>query len=132
MIRTLGLTILAGTIAFALDLCLAAFAQKITHVPPAFPPFTWLPVLSGSFGGAVLASLVYSLLRAFAGRPERIFFFIVATTLALSFSLPIRLSFTRSARFAGVTTSAQAMLLLMHTVVATVCVVTLLASTPRH
>jgi hypothetical protein len=46
--------------------------------------------------------------------------------LALSFALPLRLSFTKSHRFAGVTPSAQAMLVLMHTVIATVAVVTLL------
>jgi len=51
------------------------------------------------------------------------FLFVAVGALAL----PIRLSFTKSQRFAGVTPSAQAMLVLMHTVVATVAVVALLA-----
>jgi hypothetical protein len=60
--------------------------------------------------------------------PEKMFLFVAVGALALSFALPLRLSFTKSHRFAGVTPSAQAMLVLMHTVVATVAVVTLLAS----
>jgi hypothetical protein len=66
-------------------------------------------------------------LKLVSGHPERMFLFVAVGALALSFALPLRLSFTKSPRFAGVTPSAQAMLVLMHTVVATVAVVTLLA-----
>ena len=126
MLRTIGLTLLAGTISFVLDLSIGAVAPRLTNVPQHFPPFTVLPILSGTFVGAILASVVYSLLKVVAKQPDRTFFFVVAIALALSFALPLRLSFTKSPRFAGVTTSAQVVLILMHTVVATVSVVTLL------
>jgi len=126
MLRTITLTLLAGTVALIVDLAIGAAAPRFTHVPKDFPPFTFLPILSGTFGGAILASIVYSLLKAFVKQPDRTFFFVAAATLALSFALPLRLSFTQSHRFAGVTTSAQMVLILMHTVVATVSVVTLL------
>ena len=61
------------------------------------------------------------------GASGKMFLLVAVCALALSFALPLRLSFTKSHRFAGVTPSAQAMLVLMHTVVATVAVVTLLA-----
>lgn len=126
MLRTVILTLLAGAIASSLDLAIGNVAPRLTNVPKDFPPFTLLPVLSGTFGGAILASITYSLLKLFARQPDRIFLFVVASTLALSFTLPLRLSFTKSVRFAGVTTSAQMVLILMHTVVATVSVVALL------
>jgi hypothetical protein len=52
--------------------------------------------------------------------------FVAMGALVLSFGLPLRLSFTKSRRFAGVPPSAQMMLVLMHAVVATAVVVTLL------
>lgn len=129
MLRTVLLTLLAGTVSLIADWMIGAAASRLTNVPQDFPPFTFLPILSGTFGGAILASIAYSLLRAFTKQPDRTFFFVVAAILVLSFALPLRLSFTRSRRFAGVTTSAQMVLILMHTVVATVSVVTLLART---
>ena len=125
--KTMFLTCLAGAIALLVDWAIGTAALRLTHVPPGFPPFTFLPVLSGAVGGAILTSICYSLLKAFAKQPDRTFFFIATTALALSFALPLRLSFTKSPRFAGVTTSAQMVLILMHTVVAVVSVVTLLA-----
>ena len=123
--RTLYLTCIAGILAFFIDWAIGAAALRFTHVPPSFPPFTWLPILSGTFGGAILASGVYSLVKVLSKQPQRNFFFVAAVALALSFGLPLRLSFTRSQRFAGVTTAAQMVLILMHTVVAVVSVITL-------
>ena len=125
--KSVFLTCLAAAIAFVLDWAIGTAAPRFTRAPQTFPPFTWLPILSGALGGAVLASLAYSLLKAYAEQPERAFFFVAASALALSFLLPLRLSFTRSPRFAGVTTSAQMVLILMHTIVAVVSVVTLLS-----
>ena len=126
--RTILLTCLAAVIAFALDWLIGVAAPNLTQVPRSFPPFTTLPILAGACGGAILASIAYSLLKASAKHPERTFFFVAALALALSFLLPLRLSFTKSTRFAGVTTSAQMVLILMHTVVAVVSVLTLLSS----
>jgi hypothetical protein len=125
MLRTILLTLLAGAISFAVDVMIGTTASRFTRVPSAFPPFTLLPVLSGTFGGAILASIVYSILRASARNSDRVFLFITVAIFALSLGLPLRLSFTKSQRFAGATPSAQMVLILMHAVVATVSFVTL-------
>ena len=127
MLRVVLLMLFACTFAFAIDIMIALAGLRFTHVPSNFPPFTLLPILSGCVGGVVMASLTYAVLKVVSAHPEKMFLFVAVCTLALSFALPLRLSFTKSHRFAGVTPSAQAMLVLMHTVVATVAVVTLLA-----
>ncbi len=105
--------------------CIARVALKITGVPAGFPPFTTLPFLSGVVGGFLGASALYALVRASARHRDRLFFVIEIGDLALSFGLPIRLSFTHSRRFAGVTPAAQMTLALMHTVIATSAVAVL-------
>ena len=79
----------------------------------------------------MLAALAYAVIRPMTKQPEKVFLFVAIITLALSFALPLRLSFTRSPRFAGVTPTAQMILVLMHTVVATVSVAALLARPDR-
>ena len=127
MFRVVLLMLIACTFAFAIDIMIALAGLRFTNVPSDFPPFTLLPILSGCVGGVVMASLTYAVLKLVSAHPERMFLFVAVGALALSFALPLRLSFTKSHRFAGVTPSAQAMLVLMHTVVATVAVVMLLA-----
>ena len=131
MLRTLSLTFLAATLAFVIDFLLGRIGLRFTHVPKDFPPFTALPILSGALGGAVLASLTLGIIGAIAKQPERSFLLVAVVALALSFALPLRLSFTKSKRFAGVTPAAQMMLVLMHTVVAVTCVTTLLTKANR-
>lgn len=125
--RTIVLTFAAATIAFFIDLALATAAIRLTRVPPNFPPFTLLPILSGAVGGAILASLVYAAARALSPAPDRLFFFLTFAAFTLSLGLPLRLSFTRSLRFSGVTPAAQMMLVLMHAVVSVVSFITLTA-----
>lgn len=127
MIRAIFLTLVAGAVALTLDLAIGTAAPKFTRVPQDFPPFTFLPILSGTVGGAILASVVYSIIRVAARNPDRTFFFVCLGVFALSLGLPLRLSFTRSHRFAGVTPSAQMVLVLMHAIVAVVSFVTLTA-----
>ncbi len=107
---------------------LAAFAMRFSGVPKGFPPFTTLPLLSGVCGGFIGASAVYVLMRQVASQPNRNFLFLSIAVLALSFLLPLRLSFTSSSRFAGVTPAAQIMLVLIHAVIAA-AVVTILTRT---
>ena len=124
-------TILAIVLAFLVDFLLARAGLQFTHVPRNFPPFTTLPILSGAVAGPLLATLTYAITRAVSRQPEKIFLFVAVAFLALSFALPLRLSFTRSVRFAGVTPSAQMLLVLMHTMVATISVTTVLARAHR-
>ena len=123
--RTIIAAALAGSIAFAIDFAIGAAGMRLTRVPLGFPPFTLLPILAGTFGGSLFASLVYVWVKSVACDPSRAFFFIGLAVFAFSLGLPLRLSFTRSARFAGVTPSAQMMLVLMHAVVASVAFVVL-------
>ena len=118
------LAVMAGT--FLAVWFLANVALRVTGVPKAFPPFTVLPLLSGVVGGFVGASAVYLLLTSISVNPNRSMFFVSIFVLALSFGLPLRLSFTKSPRFAGVTPSAQMVLALLHSAVATaaICVLT--------
>ena len=125
--RVLFLTFAAATIAFIIDLAIGIVAVRLTRVPPDFAPFTLLPILSGAVGGAVLASLVYAGIRAVSSLPDRMFFFVTLAAFTLSLGLPLRLSFTRSPRFAGVPPAAQMVLVLMHAVVAVVCYIPLTA-----
>ena len=118
---------LAAGVAFLLDLAIGRAAIRFTHVPKDFPPFTALPILSGAVGGAILAVLGYAIAQAVTKQPDKSFLFLAVGVLALSFALPLRLSFTKSKRFAGVTPLAQIVLVLMHTVVATVTVAAVLA-----
>lgn len=132
IMRTVELTLLAAVIAFALDMGIGVAAPPLTAVPRDFPPFTFLPILSGTVGGTILASLVYSILRASVAVPDRAFLFLTLAVFTLSLALPLRLSFTRSPRFAGVTPAAQMALVLMHAVVATVSLIALTSQTARR
>ena len=123
--RSVSLTFLAAVTALTITLAIGVVAPRLTGVPRDFPPFTILPLLSGVLGGTILASVVYSPIRATIHNPDRIFFFVSLGVFALTLGLPLRLSFTRSVRFAGVTPSAQMVLVLIHAVVATVSFITL-------
>ena len=129
--RTISITLLAAFLGFVVDFLIGFAALRYTQVPKTFPPFTLLPILSGAAGGALFASLSYGLIKAVSKQPEKVFLVVAIVVLAFSFGLPIRLSFTKSPRFAGVTPAAQMALVLMHTVVATICV-TILLSKPNH
>jgi len=129
MLRALLLILVAGSLGFAIDLLIGSMGLRFANVPKGFPPFTLLPILSGAIGGPLLATFAYAAIRSVSERPDRTFLFVAIATLALSFALPIRLSFTKSKRFAGVTPAAQMMLVLMHTVVATASVTTILIGT---
>jgi hypothetical protein len=126
MVRAIATVSLAAGIAFLVDSAIARAGVRLTQVPDGFPPFTALPILSGCVGGMVMASLAYAILKVVSRQPGRTFLFVAMGALVLSFGLPLRLSFTKSRRFAGVTPSAQMLLVLMHSVVATAAVVTLL------
>lgn len=116
--KTLLAGLSAGIIALLVNLLIVTVAVRVTGVPRTFPPFTFLPLLAGSLGGALLAAGAFAVVRVVADRPDRAFLFLMLGCLALSYGLPLRLSWTRSPRFAGVTPAAQSTLVLMHTVVA--------------
>jgi hypothetical protein len=109
--------LLAGAIVWPVCLAIGALAQQWTGVPAGFPPFTFLPLTAACWGGALLGTLVYGLLCRFCPHPKRWMWLLGTLVIALSLYLPYRLSYTQSQRFAGVTPSAQLVLVVMHLVV---------------
>lgn len=98
---------------------------RLTGVPGGFPPFTALPLISGSVGGPLVAAAGYVLLWLLVPDQTLLNVAFVASGALLmvwSYRLPRRLSFTKSPRFAGVTVAAQLALGLLHTVVVGVSV----------
>ncbi|NYF80615.1 hypothetical protein [Granulicella arctica] len=127
--RGFSIVFLAALATFGIVWGVSIIALRLTGVPKDFPPFTALPLLSGVIGGFLGASIVYALIAAFAQHPSRTFFFVAIAALAISFGLPLRLSFTKSHRFAGVTPAAQMTLALLHTIIATTAVTVLTRGT---
>jgi hypothetical protein len=123
--RTLPTVAIVALGTYFLIWLMAMLAMRFTGVPQGFPPFTALPLLSGVVGGFLGASAVYALIRVISAQPSRMFLLVAIAVLVLSFGLPLRLSFTRSPRFVGVTPAAQMTLALMHTVIATAAVTVL-------
>lgn len=98
---------------------------RLTGVPEGFPPFTPLPLITGCAGGPVIATAGYLLLWSLVPSQTLLNAVFVAAGMLLmvwSYRLPRRLSFTKSARFAGVTVPAQFALGFLHTVVVGVSV----------
>jgi hypothetical protein len=103
IVRRFGLCV---AILVPLNVVLGAVFSRLTDVPPSFAAFTPLPVLAGSIGGALIATLGYllcwSVLRDV--RTLNIIFVTAGTILLIaSYYLPWRLTFSTSPRFAGVT-----------------------------
>ncbi len=109
--------LLGGLLSFGAAMGVALVAQKTTGVPEGFPPFSFGPIAAACFGSAVLGSGVFLLLRRLTSRPERWMWWISLAVMAASIALPYRLNYTQSKRFAGVTPSAQTVLVLLHLLV---------------
>lgn len=111
---------LAATILVPLNVVLGIVLARLTRVPRSFPPFTPLPIATGSVGGPLIATVGYLLLWTLIANQTVLHSVFVGAGILLlvaSFSLPRRLSYTRSPRFAGVTVPAQFALGFLHTIV---------------
>lgn len=102
----------AGVIASSINLPIAFVATWLTKAPPTFAPFTAAPILTGCFGGALLAALV------FYCTPRNLFITIATAALFASYHLPYQIAYSTSLRFEGLTLPMQVTLGIMHTVVA--------------
>lgn len=111
---------LAVAVLSPLNVALGFVLARLTGVPKDFPPFSPLPLLSGSVGGPLVASVGYLALWFLIpnqGLLHAVFVAAGVALLAWSYRLPRRLSFTKSPRFAGVTVAAQFALGFLHTLV---------------
>lgn len=111
---------LAAAVLAPLNVALGFVFARLTGVPKDFPPFSPLPIVTGSVGGPLIATVGYLLLWVLISSQTVLHAVFVAAGVVLlvaSYSLPRRLSFTRSPRFAGVTVAAQLALGFLHTLV---------------
>lgn len=112
---------LAIVVLVPLNVALGFVLARLTGVPKDFPPFSPLPIISGSVGGPIIATSGYLALWLLIPNQvllNAVFALAGVVLLVASYSLPRRLSFTRSPRFAGVTVAAQLALGFLHTLVA--------------
>lgn len=130
-LKILTSVVTAAVAATIINLLIALIASLLLRAPRTFAPFTFLPIISGCFGGAVLAGLFYYALHLLFDRPQIAFLVAASIALLLSFHLPFRLTNHRSPRFAGATRRIQLTLCLMHTVVAVTSVCFVLQSDDR-
>lgn len=128
LVEILLASLAAGVLATLVNLVIAKTAAALTKASSGFAPFTFLPIASGCFGGALLSGAVFYLLHFTFERPQMIFLIFDFIALLVSFHLPFRLTNHRSPRFAGATLAMQLTLCSMHTVVALTSVVLLLFS----
>jgi hypothetical protein len=129
LIQILWTASAAGLLATTINLIVARISAAITKAPRKFAPFTWLPIITGCFGGAFLAAAVFYLLHFVFEQPQTPFITVSALALLASFHLPFRLTNHRSPRFAGATLPMQLTLCLMHTIVAAISVFALVRFT---
>lgn len=111
---------LAVVVLVPLDVALGFVLARLTGVPKDFPPFSPLPIIAGSVGGPLIATMGYLalwLLIPNQGMLNAVFVVAGLVLLVWSYRLPRRLSFTKSPRFAGVTVPAQFALGFLHTIV---------------
>ncbi len=109
----------AAGVLVPLNVVLGFVFARLTGVPKDFPPFSPLPIISGSVGGPLIATLGYLalwLLIPNQGLLNAVFIVVGMALLVWSYRLPRRLS-ARSPRFAGVTVPAQIALGFLHTLV---------------
>lgn len=120
--------LIAAAAAFVIDFGIASLAAWLTKAPATFAPFTVLPIFAGCFAGALMACLAYLALQTFLKSDFRLVYLIViGIALVASYHLPWRLTYSASPRFMGVTLPMQLALGLMHTVVAGLSAIALLA-----
>lgn len=112
--------VLAATLSTAFCVPMGLVFLRISGVPATYPPLLPQQVLAGTVSGSLLIALGYALLAALL--PDRktrftVFIVLAAVLLVASFNLPYRLTYTQSARFAGVTLAGQMSQALLHCVV---------------
>lgn len=110
--------LLAVGLSVAANVVVLAVAKELLDLAPNLQALDWRPVIFLTVVGAVGATLVYAGLTRIAARPDRTFIIVAGVVLVLSF-LPDVLFLPGDP---GATTAAIAALMLMHVVVAVICV----------
>jgi hypothetical protein len=117
--------LMAMVVSLLINLGLANLLRFLFKAPDEYAPLTFLPILSGSVGGVVGAYSVFGLIRLVTRKPLLPFYIVAAVVLVASFSLPLRLLNSTSPRFVGHNMPTLIGQMVMHTVVALCCALSL-------
>ncbi len=113
--------------ALAITALVRTVVRSVGHVPDAFDPFTWPPIIVATCAGVAGGAVVFVAMRARLGaRTGRAFVKVAYTLLALSLITPITLLWSSPPQYPGTSWLTVAALELMHvsTGVATVVALT--------
>ena len=113
--------LLCGVGVFAVNIIIARVMAALLNAPPTFTPLTFLPVLSGSLGGVLLATAVFYGMTRLVSKPVPAIYVVTGVVLLASVVLPVRLFRTAPPphpRFRGITVPIAATMLVLHTMVA--------------
>jgi hypothetical protein len=125
--RLLARAAAAAAIAVAINGSIRVIVRHVAHVPEAFDPFTWPPIVVATCAGVAAGTIVYLALRAFLGsRADRVFSFVGYSVLVLSLITPVTLLWSDPPQYPGTSLLTVAALELMHvsTGVATIVALT--------
>lgn len=123
--RLLTAGLIATGASTAINLVVANILRLLFNPPAEYAPLTFLPIFSGCLGGSLGAVTVFGLLAKFVRKPFPVFYLITGIVLIASYSLPLRLLNSTSPRFAGHTPPILVGQMIMHTIVALSCLITL-------
>jgi hypothetical protein len=128
MNRLLIRAAVAALAAVAFNAILRTIVRYAAHVPDAFDPFTWPPIIVATLVGVAGGLIVFLLLRAFLReRAARAFTWIASVVLVLSLITPITLLWSHPPQYPGTSLVTVLTLEAMHvsTAVATIAALAL-------
>ena len=106
---------IAAVAAVAFNAALRIIVRATAHVPDAFDPFTWPPIVVATLAGVAGGTIVYVALRGFLGeRADRVFIVVASVVLVLSLITPITLLWSDPPQYPGTTPLTVAALEMMH------------------
>lgn len=115
---------LAAVIAVAFNAIVRTLGRQAAHVPDAFDPFSWPPIIVATLAGVAGGALVYVTFRAtLRERGERVFIWLSAGILLLSLITPITLLSSDPPQYPGTSPLTVAALELMHVNIAVATIV---------
>lgn len=115
MRRTFIRLAVAAVFAVAFNAILRTVVRHVAHVPNAFDPFTWPPIIVATLAGVAAGALVYAALNVFLReRTDRVFTWVGYVVLVVSLVTPITLLGGNPPQYPGTTLLTVAALELMH------------------
>jgi uncharacterized membrane protein len=120
----------AAVLVAAVNYVLRTVVRLAAHVPDAFDPFTWPPIVVASCAGVACGTVVYLVLRLFLKhRVNRVFPIVAYAVMVLSFATPIMLITIPAYGYPGTTWLTVATLEIMHATTAYATVTALTGQT---